>query len=75
MKGKGIRDLYVVKNIRVERYKEDELSENNEDYRLVFEVEHLCQLLTKFRMIDLEIWRTYSIKSISQLRRNPNIVD
>lgn len=64
IKGKGIRDLYFVKSIRVGEYsKENKVPE----YRMVFDIEYIGQLYKDFRMQNLEIWHTYSQKLIGDL--------
>ena len=60
IKGKGIRDLYLIKVARVGTKHEivEEAEEN--DLRLVFEIQFVKQLFDDFKPIKLTIWRTYT---------------
>ena len=53
LKGKGIRDLYLIKIARVGTRKEGQLGENKDDLRLVFEIEYVAQLFDDYQVIDL----------------------
>lgn len=50
--GKGIRDLYAIKSIRI--------SKLNNDLRLVFDIVFVKQLHQDYQPVELEIWKTYS---------------
>lgn len=50
--GKGIRDLYIIKNIHI--------GKRNDDLRLVFDIAFLMQLYPNYKQVKLEIWNTYS---------------
>lgn len=72
-KGKGIRDLYLIKIARVGSKHEvfPECDEN--DFRLVFETEYVRQLFDDYYMIDLPIWHTFkdtTMKEILELKQN-----
>ena len=45
MKGKGIKDLYLIKVARVGTRKEGQLDNDPNDLRLVFEIEFIKSLL------------------------------
>ena len=67
LKGKGIRDLYLIKIARVGTRKEGQLGENKDDLRLVFEIEYVAQLFNDYQVIDLKIWRTFTDTTINDL--------
>lgn len=67
LKGKGIRDLYLIKNARVGTRKEGQPSENKNDFRLVFEIEYVTQLFDDYRLIDLKIWRTFTDTTMEKI--------
>lgn len=60
LKGRGIRDLYLIKIARIGTRKEGQLGENKDDLRLVFEIEYITQLFDDYQVIDLKIWRTFT---------------
>ena len=60
IKGKGIKDLYFIKIARVGTRKEGQPDEDPKDFRLVFEIEYLCQLFDDYKPITLEIWHTFT---------------
>lgn len=63
-KGKGIRDLYLIKSIRVGEYvKKNRMLE----YRMVFDVQYIGHLFDKFKMLTLDIWHTYSQKKLGDM--------
>ena len=71
-KGIGIRDIYIVRKLKVGNYSDDS---NKPDYRLAFEIELIGQLLDDYVKIPLKIWRTYSnykLKDIIELQSNLN---
>ena len=57
---KGIRDIYIVKRIRVGKYKEGQSQERKNDYRLIFEIQHIGKISEDFQKHSLKIWRTFS---------------
>lgn len=59
MKGKGIRDLYIIKVVRVGNRKEGQPDEDKNDFRLVFEIEFVKQLFDDYKSVELNIWRTF----------------
>lgn len=69
LKGKGIRDLYLIKIARVGTRKEGQLGENKNDFRLVFEIEYVTQLFDDYQSIDLKIWRTFTDTTMEKIMR------
>lgn len=66
-KGKGIRDLYLIKIARVGTRKEGQPDNNPNDFRLVFEIEFVDKLFDDFKPINLEIWRTFTDTNMTEL--------
>lgn len=60
MKNKGIRDLYLIKIARVGTKKEVHPECDDNDFRLVFEIEFVKQLFDDYKMVDLQIWHTFT---------------
>lgn len=60
LKGKGIRDLYLIKIARIGTRREGQSGENKSDFRLVFEIEYVTQIFADYQSIDLKIWRTFT---------------
>lgn len=69
LKGKGIRDLYLIKIARVGTRKEGQSGEDKNDFRLVFEIEYVTQLFDDYQLIDLKIWRTFTDTTMKDLLR------
>lgn len=67
LKGKGIRDLYLIKIARVGTRKEGQSGENKNDFRLVFEIEYVTQFFDDYQLIDLKIWRTFTDTTVKGL--------
>ena len=59
-KGKGIRDLYLIKVARVGTKHEFVSEADENDFRLVFEIKFVKQLFDDFKPIKLMIWRTFT---------------
>ena len=59
-KGKGIRDLYLIKVARVGTKHEFCEDAANDDFRLVFEIEFVKQLFEDYKPIKLMIWHTFT---------------
>lgn len=60
IKGKGVRDLYLIKIARVGARKEGQPDADEKDLRLVFEIEFVRQLFDDYKPIELEIWHTFT---------------
>ncbi len=59
-KGKGIRDLYLIKVARVGTKHEFVSGAKEDDFRLVFEIEFITQLFEDYKPVKLMIWRTFT---------------
>lgn len=60
IKSKGIRDLYLIKIARVGTKKEVHPECDDNDFRLVFEIDFVKQLFDDYKMVDLQIWHTFT---------------
>ena len=67
LKGKGIRDLYLIKIARVGNRKEGQEGEDKNDFRLVFEMEFVKQLFEEYKPIELKIWRTFTYTTMEEI--------
>jgi len=67
LKGKGIRDLYLIKIARVGTRKEGQPGEDKNDFRLVFEIEFLKQLFDDYKSVELKIWRAFTDTTMGAL--------
>lgn len=67
MKGKGIRDLYYIKIARVGTKHEVHPECDDNDFRLVFEIEFVKQLFTDYLPVHLNIWRTFTDTTMERL--------
>lgn len=67
MKGKGVRDLYFIKVARVGTKSEVHPECDDNDFRLVFEIEFVKQLFTDYLPIHLNIWRTFTDTTLGEL--------
>ena len=72
-KGKGIRDLYFIKIARVGTRKEGQPDEDPKDFRLVFEIEYVCQLFDDYKSISLEIWHTFTDTTIETVLKKTKL--
>ena len=66
-KGKGVRDLYLIKIARVGTRKEGQPDNDPNDFRLVFELEFIDKLFDDFKPINLDIWRTFTDTNMTEL--------
>ena len=66
-KGKGIRDLYLIKIARDGTRKEGQADNDPTDFRLVFEIEYIDKLFDDFQPIKLEIWRTFTDTNMTDI--------
>lgn len=69
LKGKGIRDLYLIKIARVGTRKEGQPTEDKNDIRLVFEIEYIGQLFDDYKLIKLDIWRTFTDTTMEKIKK------
>lgn len=59
-KGKGIRDLYLIKVARVGTKHEVRKDSNDRDLRLIFEIEYIKPLFDDYIPFQLKIWNTFT---------------
>lgn len=67
VKHKGIRDLYLIKIARVGTKKEVHPECDDNDFRLVFEIDYICQLFDEYKPIHLDIWQTFTDTTMKSL--------
>lgn len=67
IKNKGIRDLYLIKFVRLGLRKEGQEGEDKDDIRLVFEVEFKKQLYDDYKPIKLNIWNAFKDTKLEKL--------
>lgn len=67
LSGKGMRDLYYIKIVRLGYRKEGQENEDKNDLRLVFEIERVGQFFDDYKKVKLEIWRTFTDTTIKSL--------
>lgn len=67
MKGKGVRDLYFIKVARVGTKTEVYPECGDNDFRLIFEIDFVKQLFTNYMPVHLNIWRTFTDTTLSEL--------
>lgn len=67
IKGRGIRDLYLIKLVRVGSKQEIKPECPIEDKRIFFEIEYVRQLFDEYKSIHLDIWHTYKDVTIEKL--------
>lgn len=73
VKRKGIRDLYLIRIARVGTKQEVHPECDDNDFRLVFEIEFLRQLFDDYRPVELKIWRTFTDTTMGELLRQETI--
>lgn len=67
VKEHGIRDLYLIKIARVGTRKEGQPDNNPNDFRLVFEIEFVKELFSKYKKVHLDIWQTFKDTTLSEI--------
>lgn len=67
LKGKGIRDLYLIKVARVGTRKEGQPDNDPNDFRLVFELEFVDELFDTYQPIHLDIWQSFTDTNMIEL--------
>lgn len=67
IKGKGVRDLFLIRIARLGYRKEGTPEEDKNDLRLVFEVQFVNQLFDDYKPVELKIWRTFTDTTIGKL--------
>lgn len=69
IKGKGVKDLYVIKKARIGRKQEVHSVCPNNDFRLVFELEFVKQFYDGYMPVHLNIWHTFTETTMSNLQK------
>lgn len=68
LKGKGVRDLWLIKIVRLGYRKEGQSNEDKNDIRLVFELEFVKQLFDEYKPVELKIWQTFNSLRLDELK-------
>ena len=67
IKRRGIRDIYIIKVARVGSKHEVHPEADENDLRLVFEIEKIGRLFDKYEPIRLNIWDTFTDTKVNLL--------
>ena len=67
IKRRGIKDIYLIKIARVGSKHEAHPEADENDLRLVFEIEKIGSLFDKYKLIHLNIWETFTDTTIKHL--------
>ena len=67
VKQKGIRDIYLIKIARVGSKHEIHPDADENDLRLVFEIEKIGQLFDDYKPVELKIWHTFTDTTIGEI--------
>ena len=67
MKRKGIRDLYLINIARVGTKKEVHPECDDNDFRLVFEIQFVKQMFNEYKPIHLSIWQAFTDTTLTEL--------
>ena len=70
IKRRGIRDIYIIKIARVGSKHEVHPNADENDLRLVFEIEKIGRLFDKYKPVRLNIWDTFTDTTIKEINRN-----
>lgn len=70
IKRRGIRDIYIIKIARVGSKHEVHPDAEENDLRLVFEIEKIGRLFDKYKPVRLNIWDTFTDTTIKEINRN-----
>lgn len=68
LKRRGVRDLYLINIARVGTKKEVHPECDDNDFRLVFEIQFVKQLFDDYQPIHLDIWQAFTDTTISGLQ-------
>ena len=66
IKGKGVKDIYLIKVARIGKKSEVQASSNDNDPRLVFELEYI-KSLEEYKPIRLNIFQTYRDTTLGRI--------
>ena len=72
MKRKGIRDLYLINIARVGTKKEVHPECDDNDFRLVFEIQFVKQMFDDYKPIHLDIWQAFTDTTVQELKSKIN---
>lgn len=67
IKGKGVKDLWLIKVARLGFRKEGTPLEDKNDLRLVFEIEYVSPIFDDYQSVELKIWKTFTDSTIYEL--------
>lgn len=67
IKGKGVKDLWLIKVARLGFRKEGTPLEDKNDLRLVFEIEYVSPIFDDYQSVEFKIWRTFTDSTIYEL--------
>ena len=67
IKRRGIRDIYIIKIARVGSKHEVHPEADENDLRLVFEIEKIGRLFDKYKPVRLNIWDTFTDTTIKKI--------
>lgn len=67
IKGKGVKDLWLIKVARLGFRKEGTPLEDKNDLRLVFEIEYVSPIFDDYQSVELKIGRTFTDSTIYEL--------
>ena len=67
IKGKGVRDLFLIRIARLGYRKEGTPEEDKDNLRLVLEVQFVKQLFDEYKPVELKIWRTFTDITLGKL--------
>ena len=67
IKRRGIRDVYIIKIARVGSKHEVHPEADENDLRLVFEIEKIGRLFEKYKPVHLNIWETFTDTTVKKL--------
>lgn len=65
IKGKGIRDLYIIKKAHVGEYFKN--NKTTPEYRLVFDLEFIGKCFDDYHKTNLDIWRTFTDTTLNKI--------
>ena len=72
LKRKGVRDLYLINIARVGTKKEVHPECDDNDFRLVFEIQFVKQIFDDYQPIHLDIWQAFTDTTIKELMSKIN---
>lgn len=72
MKRKGVRDLYLINIARVGTKKEVHPECDDNDFRLVFEIQFVKQVFDEYKPIHLDIWQAFTDTTVKELMSKIN---